>query len=283
MVTTFVIGLREGLEAALIVGIIAAFLIQRKQPGALLPMWFGVGAAVGISVATAIGLDFAGRAMSTRAREITEGLLALLAVAGITYMIVWMRRYGPSLRLDLQHRTGEALATGSAVAVVVMAFVAVLREGLETAVFLLATFQTTRSTASAVIGAFAGIVVAIVIGYGIYRGGIQLDLRRFFRITGALLVVVAAGLLAAGVHSLAEAGVVGVLQGSVADLSWLVRPGTVRSSVITAFLGIQPVPTAAEALVWIAYAVPMLLFVLRPSKPTAPPTIAPTVNGNVAL
>jgi high-affinity iron transporter len=282
VITTFVIGLREGLEASLIVGIIAAFVILRKQRHALLPMWLGVAAAVLLSVTMAVALNIAGQAMSTTARETMEGLLALVAVGGITYMIVWMRRHGPGLRLDLEQRTGEALAAGSAVAVVGMAFVAVLREGLETAVFLLATFQTTRSPAAAAFGAIAGIVAAVVIGYGVYRGGIHLDLRRFFRITGAILVVVAAGLLAAGVHSLAEAGVVTILQQSVVDLSWLIAPGTIRSSLLTAFLGLQPVPTAAELLVWCAYAIPMLVFVLRPSVPVPRPPITTTVNGDVA-
>jgi high-affinity iron transporter len=283
VVTTFVIGLREGLEAALIVGIIAAFLIQRKQPQALIPMWLGVGAAVTLSALTAIVLNLAGRAMSTQAREVMEGLLALLAVGGITYMILWMRRHGPTLRFDLEHRTGAALATGSAVAVVAMAFVSVLREGLETAIFLLATFQTTRSPALAVLGALAGIAVSLAIGYGIYRGGIHLDLRRFFRITSAVLVIVAAGLLAAGVHSLSEADLVGVLQGSAIDLSWLIAPGTVRSSVLTAFLGLQPVPTVAEILAWIGYALPMLIFVLRPSRTSAPPAVVPSASGDVAV
>lgn len=283
MLTTFVIGLREGLEASLIVGIIAAFLIQRRQTRALIPMWIGVAAAVGLSAAAAVVLDLAGQAMSTRARETMEGLLALIAVCGITYMIVWMRRHGPGLRIDLEQRTGAALATGSAVAVVAMAFVAVLREGLETAVFLLATFQTTRSTTAAVIGAVAGIALAVAIGYGIFRGGVHLDLTRFFRVTGAVLVVVAAGLLSAGVHSLSEAGLVPILQGSAIDLSWLIAPGTVRSSLLTAFLGLQPVPTTAEVLVWIAYAIPMLVFVLRPGRPPARPAVVAQVNGDVAV
>jgi high-affinity iron transporter len=282
VLTTFVIGLREGLEAALIVGIIAAFVIQRRQARALLPMWIGVAAAVGLSAGTAVALNLLGQAMSTQSRETLEGLLALLAVAGITYMIVWMRRHGPGLRSDLESRTGEALASGSAVAVAAMAFVAVLREGMETAVFLLATFQTTRSTAAAVIGAVGGILVAIVIGYGIFRGGIRLDLRKFFRVTGVLLVIVAAGLLSAGVHSLAEAGLVPVLQGSAIDLSWLIAPGTIRSSLLTAFLGLQPVPTVAEVLLWLAYAIPMMVYVLRPTRTPSTPAIVPAVNGDVA-
>jgi high-affinity iron transporter len=282
VVTTFVIGLREGLEAALIVGIIAAFLIQRGQRRALLPMWLGVVGAVMVSLGTAVALELAGRAMSTRAREVMEGLLALAAVAGITYMIVWMRRHAGHLRTDLEARTGAALAAGSALAVASMAFVAVVREGLETAVFLLATFQTTRSTTSAVLGAIAGIAVSVLIGYGIYRGGVHLDLRRFFRVTGVVLVVVAAGLVSAGVHSLAEAGVIQALQGPAVDLSWLIAPGTVRSSLLTAVFGLQAVPTVAEVLAWVAYLVPMLVYVLRPSRPAAAFDPSPVFRPDVA-
>lgn len=261
MLTTFVIGLREGLEAALIVGIIAAFLIRRGDRHALRPMWWGVAAAVGLSLGAALVLHAANRALDFRARETMEGVLALVAVAGITYMIVWMRRHSAHLRDDLEARAGSAIATGSIAAVAGMAFVAVLREGLETAIFLLAILGDTTTPAVGFTGAILGIAVAVAIGYGIYRGGITIDLRRFFRVTGVALVVVAAGLLATAVHDLSEAGVITILQGSAFDLSWLVAPGTIRSSLITAFLGFQPVPTFAEILVWMAFVTPMVLYV----------------------
>ncbi len=261
MLTTFVIGLREGLEAALIVGIIAAFVIKRGDRQALRPMWWGVAAAVALSAGGAIALHIANRSLSLKARETMEGVLALVAVAGISYMIVWMHRHAATLRTDLESRTETALTTGSVMAIVGMAFVAVLREGLETAVFLLATLENANSPTAAASGASLGILVAVVLGYGIYRGGVRINLRQFFRITGVVLVIVAAGLLAAAVHEFAEAGLITFMQEPAVDLSWLIEPGTVRASLLTAFFGFQPVPTVAEVVVWAAYLVPMVLYV----------------------
>jgi high-affinity iron transporter len=261
VLTTFVIGLREGLEAALIVGIIAAVIVRRGDRSALRPMWWGTVAAVALSAGGAIALDVANRSLTLKARATMEGVLALAAVGGITYMIVWMARHSASLRTELESKTGIALAAGSLAAVAGMAFVAVLREGLETAVFLLATLENSRSAVSGAVGASVGILVSVVIGYGIYRGGVRIDLRRFFRVTGVILVIVAAGLLASAVHELAEAGVITFLQESAVNLSWLIAPGTVRSSLLTAFLGFQPVPTVAEVVAWTAFLVPMVLYV----------------------
>lgn len=267
MLTTFVIGLREGLEAALIVGIIAAFIIRRGERSALRPMWWGVAAAVALSAGGAVALHLANRSLDFRARETMEGILALVAVGGITYMIVWMRRHSARLRGELETRTAAAITAGSVAAISGMAFIAVLREGLETAIFMLAILSNTTSPASGFAGAALGIVVSVGIGYGIYRGGVNIDLRKFFRITGVALVLVAAGLLATAVHDLAEAGHITILQRSAVDLSWLVAPGTVRSSLITAFLGFQPVPTVLEMFVWAAFLVPMTLYVLGAGRP----------------
>lgn len=271
MLTTFVIGLREGLEASLIVGIVAAFIIRRGHRAALRPMWLGVAAAGTLSAAGAVALHLANRSLTLQAREIMEGALGLIAVAGITTMVVWMRRHAATLRADLEGRTATALTVGSAAAIAGMAFVAVLREGLETAIFLLATLENVNSVAAAASGAVAGIVTAVFLGYGIYRGGVRIDLRRFFRVTGVVLVVVAAGLLASSVHEFAEAGMVTILQDPALDLSWLLAPGTVRASLLGALLGFQSVPTVAEVIVWGAFLVPMAWYVtgvrLRGARP----------------
>lgn len=267
MVTTFVIGLREGLEAALVVGIIAAFLVRRGERSALRALWWGVAAAVTISIGGALGLGAANRALTLRSRELMEGALALGAVGGVTYMVLWMRRHSATLRRDLEVRTGAALAGGSTVAVFALTFVAVLREGLETAVFLLATLEHGADPATGVLGAVAGIGVAAVLGFGIYRGGVAIDLRRFFLVTGLFLVVVAAGLAASAVHSFAEAGVIGVLQAPAVDLSRLIGSGSEWSSLLTALFGFQPVPTVAEVAAWAAFLVPMSLYMARSSTP----------------
>jgi high-affinity iron transporter len=275
MLPTFVIGLREGMEAALIVGIIAAFLIQRGQRQALRPMWFGVALAVILCAGAAIILSAIGRSLPFRQREIMEGSLALVAVGGVTYMIVWMRRHAKELKGTLEDNAAQALVAGSAMGLVGLAFFAVLREGLETTIFMLAAFQNSSNPAATGTGAVIGVAVAVVLGYAIYRGGIRINLARFFRITGFVLVLVAAGLLASAVHEFAEAGVVTALQGSAFDLSWLVAPGTVRASLLTGMLGLQPVPTTAEVFVWLAYAIPMGAYVLWPQpRRVAPAAVA---------
>jgi len=152
-----------------------------------------------------------------------------------------------------------------------MAFFAVLREGLETAVFLLAAFQSAANSTTAGIGALLGIALAVVIGYGIYRGGVRINLQKFFRFTAAILVLVAAGLLASAAHTAHEAGWLNSLQGQAIDLSWLIEPGTVTSSLLTGMLGLQPQPTVAEVLVYLLYAVPMLAYVLWPQRTRARP------------
>ena len=261
MLTTFVIGLREGLEASLIVGIIAAFIIRRGDRQALRPMWWGIAVAVTLSAGAAVALHVADRSLTLRARETMEGALTLVAVAGITYMIVWMHRHSAQLKASLESKADSALAVGSVTAMVTMAFVAVIREGLETAIFVLATLSNSRSPLPGAFGVTLGILMSVGLGYGIYRGGIRVDLRKFFRVTGVVLVVVAAGLLASAVHSLAEAGMITFFQAPAVDLSWLIAPGTIRSSLLTAFLGFQPVPTVAEVVAWAVFLIPMVVYV----------------------
>jgi high-affinity iron transporter len=162
-----------------------------------------------------------------------------------------------------------------------MAFLAVLREGLETAIFLLAAFEASSSPLATGIGAALGVGTAVALGYAIYRGGVRINLSRFFRLTGFVLVLVAAGLLSAAVHSLAEAGVITVGQQTAVDLSWLVAPGSVRASLITGMLGLHPLPTVAEVVAWLLYAVPMSLYVLWPQRPgreNVAPVVAPTTG-----
>ena len=159
----------------------------------------------------------------------------------------------------------SALAAGSGRALVVMAFLAVLREGFETAVFLLATFRASGDATLSWVGAVLGILVAAAVGYGIYRGGVRLNLARFFRVTGLVLVLVAAGLVMTALHTANEAGF---------DLSWLVRPGTPLSSLLTGVLGIQPYPAWIEVIGWIGYLVPMALVVAWPARRTRKPAIS---------
>jgi len=272
MLTTFVIGLREGLEASLIIGIVAAFLIANAGRRWLRPMWAGVGLAVALCALAAVGLSLAEQKLPLQMREGLEGSLTLLAVVGVTYMLVWMRRNSAGLKTDLEERTAAALDSSSMWALVVLAFVAVVREGLETAIFLLAIVNGTETPGVALGGAIAGIAVASVVGYLIFKGGTRINLSRFFRLTGIVLVVVAAGLLASAIHEFAEAGLFPWGQSPALDLSALIDPGTVRAGVLTAFVGLQPVPTYAEILVWLVFLVPAGWYVIRP-RPRIEPAI----------
>jgi high-affinity iron transporter len=266
LIPTLVIALREGLEASLIVGIVAAFLVKEGRGDALRFMWIGIGVAVVLCVSVAVVLDVVGNQLPEEEQEGLETVVGLIAVAMITYMIVWMRRHSRDLKGKLESEVASALAAGSTVALVGMAFLAVLREGFETSVFMLAAFQDSTDTTAAGGGAVIGLLGAIVLGYAIYRGGVGINLSRFFRITGFVLVLVAAGLLATSAHTAHEAGWLNVLQAEAFDLTWLVQAGTVSGALLTGMLGLQPDPVIAEVLVYLLYAIPMGLFVLWPDR-----------------
>jgi len=267
MLPTLVIGLREGLEASLIVGIIAGFLGQRGRGPALRQVWIGVAVAIGICIAVGVALEIVSADLPQAEQEGLETVIGLMAVAMVTYMVVWMRRHARDLRAELEGAAASALARGSSTALVVMAFLAVLREGFETVVFLLAAFQASTSPLLAGSGALIGVAISVALGYGIYKGGVRLNMARFFRLTGLVLVLVAAGLVMTAFHTAHEAGWLNVGEERVADLSWLVRPGTPISSLVTGMLGIQPYPVLVEVLAWTCYLVPMLAYLLWPQRP----------------
>ncbi len=266
MIPTLVIALREGVEASLIVGIIAAFLVKEGRMDAIKQMWIGVGIAVALCLGIAILLEVVGQQLPQKEQEGLETIIGLIAVSAVTYMIIWMRRNARGIKKALEGEAAHALARGSAMALVAMAFLAVLREGFETSVFMLAAFQDATDTTAAGAGAVIGLLLAIVIGVGLYRGGVRLNLNRFFRFTGLILVFVAAGLLATSLHTAHEAGWFNTMQGQALDLTWLVQPGTVTGSLLTGMLGLQPTPTIGEVGIYLLYAVPMSLYVLWPDR-----------------
>lgn len=277
MIPTFVIGLREGVEAALIVGIVAAFLKRTGTQSDMRWMWLGVTVATALCLAGGIALHALDRDLPETQQQLFEITVSLIAVGTVTWMIVWTKRHARELKTDLEGRAASALANGTATALIGMAFFAVLREGFETSVFLLAAFQSATAPVAAGIGVVLGLLTAVLLGYLIYRGGTRINYARFFRVTGMVLVFVAAGVLAFAVHSAHEGGWLTVLQGRAVDLRWLVAPDTVRASLLTGMLGLQPEPTLAEALVWLLYVIPMSLFVLMPGS-TRNKTHVPSVS-----
>ena len=266
MLPTFIIGLREGVEAALIVGIIAAFLKQENRQDALRHVWIGVGIAAAICIAIGVGLNVLNEELPQRQQEMLETVIGLAAVGIVTFMIFWMRKHARLMKSELHESAGSALKTGSAWALVGMAFFAVFREGIETAVFLLAVFQGATDPMAAGIGAVLGILLAIVIGFGIYKGGVSLNYSKFFKFTAAVLVFVAAGLLSSAAHTAWEAGWLTSFQDQAVDLTWLVVPGTWTSSLLTGMLGLQSIMTQAEVFLYLAYLIPMLAYVLWPES-----------------
>lgn len=278
MLPTFVIGLREGLEAALIVGIVAAFLRQRGRLDLLKLVWLGVGIAIALCLAVGIVLKLVSTDLPTRQQEGLETVIALVAVSMVTYMVIWMRRNSRGLKKQLEGAADAALLAGSGGALVAMAFLAVLREGFETAVFLLAAFNQSSSPIDSGIGAALGIAVAVALGYGIYRGGVRINLSKFFRATGLVLVLVAAGLVVSAAHTAHEAGWLNIGQGRTFDMSWLVRPGSVQASLLTGMLGWQPRPVTIELIVWLLYLVPIGLYVAWPAGRRAPARMTAVVG-----
>jgi high-affinity iron transporter len=263
---TFVIALREGVEASLIVGIVAAFLGQQGRRDALRWVWIGVGLATALCLGVGIGLRLVGENLPQAQQEGLETIIALVAVGMVTYMIVWMRQHARAIKRMLEGEVAQALAQGSVLALVAMAFFAVLREGFETAVFLLAVFESSSDPGAASLGAILGLVAATVGGYLLYKGGLRINLGRFFRVTGAVLALVAAGLVASALHSAHEATWFNVLQAKALDLSWLVAPGSIRAALLTGMLGLRPEPTVGETLGWLLYLVPVGLYVLWPDR-----------------
>jgi high-affinity iron transporter len=262
VLATFVIGLREGLEAALIVGIIAAFL--KTNGRRLTAMWIGVGLALALSVAVGVVLSLIEAALPQAAQEGMETVIGGVAVFFVTGMIVWMNSHSRAMRSELEGQASEALRDGHAYALAVMAFLAVLKEGFETSVFLLATFSAATSAGLAALGAVLGVLVAVGIGIGIYAGGVRINLSRFFRITGAFLILVAAGLVMTMLRTAHEAGWLTGGQQPTVDLSWLVAPGSISAALITGVLGIPADPRVVEVVGWLLYLVPVSLFVYWP-------------------
>jgi high-affinity iron transporter len=273
---TFVIGLREGLEAVLIVSIIATFL--RRNGHSLKGMWAGVLAAVALSIGVGVLLQVVDQNLPQREQEGLETVIGFVAVFFVTGMILWMRTHSRHLKKELEGAAEAALASGTTTALVVMVFLAVLREGFETSVFLLSTFQASTSPASSAGGAVLGIGCAVALGYGIYKGGVRLNLARFFKITGVFLVFVAAGLVLSSLRTAHEAGWVTFGQGTTVDLSWLAPNGAIRTALISGVLGMPRDPRQVELLGWACYLVPVLAITLWPPSWRLPARVVQRVR-----
>ncbi|MCA0216050.1 MAG: FTR1 family protein [Actinobacteria bacterium] len=274
MLANFLIGLREGLEAALVVGILVAYLRKIGRDDVLPRIWLGVGLAVALSLAIGAALTFGTYGLSFQAQELIGGILSIVATGFVTWMVFWMLRAARGLSRELRSDVDSHLA-GAGWGLVLVAFLAVGREGIETALFIWAAVQASGSTALPLAGAALGIVVAVVLGYLIYRGVLSINLSKFFTYTGAILIVVAAGVIAYGVHDLQEAGVLPGINSLAFDVTAAVPPDSWYGTLLKGTLNFSPATTWLEAIVWVAYVVPvMTIFLLksrqRPAAPVAP-------------
>ncbi len=282
MFANFLIGLREGLEAALVVGILVAYVIKIGRRDVLRRIWIGVGLAVALALAIGALLTFGAYGLSFGAQETIGGTLSILATGFVTWMIFWMQRTARTLSGTLRADVDKHL-TGAGWGLVLVAFLAVGREGIETALFLWAAVQATGSTTFPLLGAALGILVALLLGYLIYRGVLRINLSKFFTVTGLVLIVVAAGVLSYGVHDLQEAGILPGSNALAFDVSAAIPPGSWYGTVLTGALNFSPATTWLEAVIWTLYVVPVLaLFVrrLRAQRPSSPhaSTTAPRVT-----
>lgn len=275
----YLIGLREGLEAALIVSILVAYLVKTDRRHLLRPVWTSVVLAVVVSLAFGAVLTFGPQGLTFQAQELLGGILSLVAVAFVTFMIFWMAGAARSMAGELRSRIDTAAQAGGA-AMIAVAVLAVGREGLETALFIWAASRAAAGTAGEstlvpLIGALLGLLTAVVLGWLFYRGAIRLNLSVFFRWTGAFLALVAAGVLAYAVHDLQEAGVLPGLHHLAFDLSSTIAPGTVLATVVKGILNLSPVMTVLEVIAWAAYVVPVMTIFLVRTRPTEPALARP--------
>ena len=296
MLPTFLIGLREGLEAALVVGLLVAILVRADRRDVLPRLWFGVSLAVALFLVLGFVLTFGAYTLTFQAQEVIGGTLSIVAVGMVTYMVFWMQRAAKGLRGELESDIGQALASGTLWGIVAIGFISVAREGVETALFLWSTVRSQGGSLDALLGAVIGIGVAIALGWLIYRGMVRVNLRVFFTWTGALLILVAAGVLAYGVHDLQEAGVlpgpftsaapIDPTTGAVAvglagfpfgwafQLGEVLPPDSVLASVLKGTVGLAPEMTWLEVIAWAAYLVIVGTIFLRRARavPVARPS-----------
>jgi high-affinity iron transporter len=264
----YLIGLREGLEASLVVSILVAYLVKSGRADRLRPVWAGALAAVAVSLGFGALLSFTSSNLSFEAQEAFGGSLSIVAVGFVTWMIFWMRRTARTLSKELRQRVDEALSMGAA-ALALTAFLAVGREGLETSLFIWSAVQSTGQGVQPVAGATLGLLTAVGLGYLFYKGALRINLSAFFTWTGAALIVVAAGVLAYGVHDLQEAGLLPGLNSLAFDISGAVPPDSWYGTLLRGTINLTAQTTWLQAVVWLLYVIPVTAVFLRPASTPA--------------
>ena len=270
MLPAFVIGLREGLETVVVIGAITVFLRVRNRGDLLPKIWRATALGIAVCILTGLAIRYVEVNLSWRHQEAFETIVGVAAVLTVTYMVIWMRKFPKDLRRDSDAAAAALLARTAGRGLILLAFFAVLREGFEITVFVVATIGLTgRSAWLSTGGALLGVAAALALGVGVVRGSTHLDVARFFRATALILVLSAAGIAMTTVHTANAAGWITIGQRPQFDLAWLAPPGSVLSSFTTGVLGLQPYPALIEVVVWLTYLVPMAAVVLWPQSKAA--------------
>lgn len=285
MIPSLLIMVREGFEAALIVALVFAYLRRIDRLDMAKATWAGIAAAVGVSVAVGLVVHLTVGSLAGDARLHAFAAISLVAAGVLTWMVFWMRRQSRAIKGELEHRVDDALHSGNVGrAVAAVAFFAVLREGIEAALFLIAA-ATESSGGEVVLGAVIGLAIAVALGLMVFFGGRRLPMRAFFQVTGIIVIVFAAGLLARTVLFLQAAGTLGTAYDNVYDLTQhrFLTQETEVGKFLAAMLGWDPRPSIEQVVAWLAYIVPVTYLFLRNGRdePVAPP--APAVSETAAV
>lgn len=278
LVSNALIGLREGLEAALVVVILVAFLVKTERRWALKYVWAGVAVAVALAVAIGALLTYGTGQLSFEQQELIGGFASIIAVGFVTAMVFWMRTAARTISGELKGRLDKALDVGPW-AIMLVAFLGVGREGLETAIFFYATTEAAgQGNAQPMFGWIIGLLAAVALGVLIYRGAVKINLMKFFRYTGILLVVVAGGILAYGLHDLQEAGFLPGLNNLAFDVRSVIPADSWYGVLLKGIFNFSPNTTWLQAVAWVLYVGIVLTLFLRPVKVTALQVPAPAVR-----
>jgi len=274
MLSTLIIALREGLEASLIVGILVAYLVKSERRYHLRALWTGVALAITASLTFGAFLSYTSAELSPKGEELFAGTTSLVAVAMVTWMVFWMKRTARHLKGQLEGQMSAAIL-GGPLALAAAAFFAVVREGLETSLFIYANFKTVSSTPTATIGLLLGLGVAIALGYLIYRSSIKINLAKFFTYTGTALVVVAAGVLSYGIHEYQELGWLPGADFFIWDVTSVIPKDSLVGGVLGGTIGFDTTTSWLQFLIWAAYLGTILSLYLKPAIAKSMPAKAP--------
>jgi high-affinity iron transporter len=267
---SYLIGLREGLEVTLVVSILIAYLVKSDRRRELLPLWAGVAAAIVVAVAFGALLTYTETTLlaTSADRELFDAITSIIAVALVTWMIFWMRRTARRLKGELTGKLASAVGLGG-LAIAGIAFVSVIREGLETALLFYTAAQGATSTVTPLVAISAGIATSVLIGCGLYAGALRVNLSKFFTVSGVLLIFVAAGIFKYGIHDFQEAGVLGGGDNLAFDITGVLDPTSWYGAAISGMFNITGAPSVLETIAYVAYLVPVLLVFLWPARKPA--------------